>query len=421
MDLLINITKYILLLFSSIVVGFVLIVLSYKLPITRIYNNVSKSIDQLEGESEYYSVFGSVNGTQQDNYTEAIYLGQALFGERGAIGKAMYAEYYNNSELSPVKGLSAYIKGSINHKSSLDKFWNGWEVPLKVLLQFMDYLQIRYINILLQFLLMLLTVLLLVKKRLDIYVMPFVIACLFMNPVTIGLTICFSGYYYEILASCIIMLLLNDCLNERKWYGLFFSLLGIIAFYFNMNYYQLCTFGFPLVMYFILNTRLSCGEIIKNIVCFFSAWMFGFAGMMIGKWAVFSIIIDGSIFRRMYEAFMYRIGTSAGADSISRFDTVYLNFKEGFFNIAFIAIEIVFLIYIIMSVRKHGLRLIDIRNEILILGFLLTIVVGRYFVEANHSYIHYWVVYRNFAIVVFGINTLLCKLINTDSTVKETK
>ena len=50
---------------------------------------------------------------------------------------------------------------------------------------------------------------------------PFFLVCLFMNPVTMGLTMTFAGYYYEILVACIIVVKFNDKILEKN--GMDFS------------------------------------------------------------------------------------------------------------------------------------------------------------------------------------------------------
>ena len=62
------------------VVGLMLLAGAFLLPTERIRANVENSIGTFAWESDYFSVTRSIPGSQLDNYTDALYLNQALIG-----------------------------------------------------------------------------------------------------------------------------------------------------------------------------------------------------------------------------------------------------------------------------------------------------------------------------------------------------
>lgn len=410
-----QIVKYVSLLFLFCAIGFALLVMAYELPTNRIQKNVNTSIGLFKQETTYFSVFGSnVRGTQQDNYTEAIYLSEALTGsqDKGAVHNALSGyEYRIKGNSDPVKGLIGQLTNDSRVVPVQERrFWNGWEVPLKVALQFSTYSDIRYFNFLTQSILLFFVILSLAKKNLYRYAVPFLLAFLFMNPFTIAMTMTFSGFYYEILLSVLVMLWFNDKLKENGWYGYFFALLGMTVFYFNMNYYQLCTVGIPLVLYFILNKADSVKHVFLTCVKYGALWFFGFAGMMFLKWVIYALLVNPDIFTEVFLNATSHMGTSVNADEISRWGAVKNNLKQGFGHLYFLGIEAAFVIYSLKGIRRKKFPdHFELRAEVFLVLLSFIVVIGRYLIEAQHSYIHSWVMYRNLAIVLLAGNVFLAK------------
>ena len=161
------IAKYFFILVISSMVGLILLVGVSFLPTEKINNNVKKDINQLYQETSYFSAFGgNVLGTKQDNYTEAIYLGQILIGDgmQGRLNSALNGYYiYGTGDL--VDDLYKYISGDDSASIvPLEHFWNGWLTILKPMFMFMTYSQIRMFNLTVHSLL-LFTLLVMLRKK----------------------------------------------------------------------------------------------------------------------------------------------------------------------------------------------------------------------------------------------------------------
>lgn len=198
--------NFVSILIISIVLGLLTLVLVYCLPTSRMEANVRSSIDVFYTESVYPQQSAGYKSSQLDNETDAIML-------LGAI--------YNDDQLSPlekalrVSRIDFTDTGSCcidliqyawenkipDQVADYTRYWHGYMVWLKPLLLFMDYADIRMLNMMLQLLLLLWFAKILVEKHLTKYLLPFAMAIIVLNPAASAMSLQFSSIYYIMLIS----------------------------------------------------------------------------------------------------------------------------------------------------------------------------------------------------------------------------
>ena len=407
------------------VVGLMLLAGAFLLPTERIRTHVENSIGILTQETDYFSVTKSILGSRLDNYTDALYLNQALIGRKdiglreGILGGNIYLV---EGDLSPVNNLSEVLKHPENATivSTYSRFFNGYEVAVKVMLLFTDYSGIRQFNLLLEFFLLLFLCYLMFKRNLTDYILPVIIALMFINPLTVALNMVFSGFYYCMIIPCIIILSYNEKLVASGKYWVFFEIVGACSFYFNMNYFQLVTFGVPLIFYFLINGfPKRTQNLLKTVALFFSAWFIGYAGMMVFKWVVYAIAIKPDIFSEMFNAIMFRFSTNDGTGDISRLKAIETNIWVATRDLWWYLIEAAFVLSLFVKYfakRKGALHISASDAVFMIIMALLPL--ARYFIYANHVYLHAWVTYRILLLPVITFNVLIVKVKKDNELVK---
>ena len=399
------------------IIGLSAMCLAFRLPTDRIKNNVAASIGILQQETDYFSVTKWISGSKLDNYTEALYLNQALIDGKnnGVIYSALAGcLYLSDYDCLPVENLIQVIDQVDDLKplpSPSNRFWNGYEVFVKVLLEFTDYAGIRQINYFLVFLLFIFVCYLMLKKKIEQYVFPFIIAFLFLNPIAISLCMTYSGFYYCAIIPCIIMLLSNDWLKTGNRYIVFFEIVGISTFYFNMNYFQLVSFGFPMIFYYILNGfPETAPKMLLQVLWYFMIWFIGYAGMMALKWIIYAFLFDPNMFLAMFNNILLRVSTQVDSAEITRSHAVLVNIREAIGNVYFDIIELVFVIAslyrYIKSKRAYRFSFV----EAVFLTVMLFLPIGRYVIFANHVSIHRWVTYRILAIPLLAFNIFVARV-----------
>ena len=414
--------KMIMVLFVSAIVGTMLLSVAYSLPTDGIKKNVQKSVGQLVLEGDHFSVFPCLEYTDFDNYSDAHYLNAAMV-DNSAKGffTGLYGLEYENADAqiaydSPVTVLSNVFldDSNLQYKESEKRFWNGYEIIVKPLMMVFTYGQVRNINFCLEIALLMLLILLMHKRHLARFAIPLVISYLLLGPVTMASSMAFSGFLYCTYIPCVLIMVFNNKIKQKKLYPLFFMVTGICVAYFNMNYIQLISFAYALVFCCLMNgfPKRRKDAAIAFIV-FFACWFMGFAGMYIMKWIVYELFTGLPLISNMIARTLYRISATAyyTGPPISRYLAVYLNIRYLIMNIPWIGMELVYISYLLYKAKKtnRGSKLsqrIRLNGPVLVLLSLMAVLVLlRYFIFANHVYVHAWVTYRiaDAAVLLFNV------------------
>ncbi|WP_202107658.1 hypothetical protein [Succinivibrio dextrinosolvens] len=412
------IVKMMLILIIGGIFGIVALMAVFSIPTQKIEKHVCGSVPVLLKETNYHSVTPGIGGSQLDNYTEAIYMNEALVGGskfKSALSGFRYDIPSENG--APVEKLAKVCSNQYERVliPESSRFFNGYELIIKPLFWLMDYSNLRQAQLFIVFFLYLSLCYLMINKGLAIYIIPFTLSFLLLNPVTISLNMTFVFFYYCTIIPCIFLLVSNEWLLINKYRQIFFfQIIGMAAFYFNMNYFQLITFGIPLSFFYLLNGVPSNNRtLLIQIVTLFSAWFWGYAGMMIFKWIIYASFFDHDYFIKMYHHIMFRTSDSFNDVQISRIKAIITNMEQIESNKVWIVSEIIFIIYCsykyIMNKSQFVHKVTTIKGEITLFIVLCIFPIARFFIYANHVYIHSWVTYRIMMISVFAFNVLCVK------------
>ena len=384
---------------------FVLMALTYLLPTGGMKENTKAAFPIFEQEGLYYPTEGP-KGTVRDNFIDAMFMDQAIVGAGDADLLKCVLNGYDWSYQDPARtteNLKAAVTdpGSVTLVNTEHRFVNGHVALVKLLLLVLNYSSIRIFGICLCVLLTALLGWLMYKRGFGRYILPLLLAVWFLRPLTMGMNIQFTIQYVCAIVPCILMFAVKKgTLEKRAW--LFFSVAGAVMFCFNMNYFQLIGFGMLFMLYLlIVGFPEKPGKMFLKILDFFVAWMAGYAGAMVFKWAFYALAIDGSMFSEMFRHMMMR----SAEDESSRLGAVWFNTKIAFGSLWFWIPEALFLAWTLWRRKKAGLKLFSFTPaEILLLVAMLLIPVGRLAILANHSYVHAWFTYRVFMLPVLACN-----------------
>ena len=400
----------ILVIFISGIIGLILLTLAFIMPTKRIYDNVSKSASVVFKETDYYSITPTISGSTLDNYTDSIYLNEALVSAKdSSLWKSMMSGYlFSSNELSPSRNLANIFNNPSDYKleSNLSRFFNGYILFVKLLLFLTDISGIRQFNIFMVFLTLLLFCLLLNKRGFSNYIFPIIISLMFINLLAISLCMTFVGFYYCMIIPCIIMLIIKkETLIKYAW--IFFEIIGICTFYFNMNYFQLLTFVLPFMIYMlIIGFPKNCKDAALIFIKLFVMWFIGYAGIMVFKWLLYALTLKPDMFKEMINSVLFRTSVNRG----SRLFAISKNIKIGFGNIWWNAIEETFILFQVIKHLKNKTKIKIRKVDLFLLFVMMCMPICRYFILANHVIIHSWVTYRLIMIPILVFNIILVKI-----------
>ena len=425
------------LLLAATVVGTLLLSAVFALPTDRIRENVKESVPQLTAEGDHFSVFSGLRHTHQDNYSDAEYLNGAMVGS-GAKGffTGLYGLEYQNTEIplsydSPVTVLANVFDdgAKLAFKEYGKRFWNGYEVFVKPLLTFLTYGQVRHLNFYLEMAVMAILVMLMHKNGLTKAVIPVLISYLLWEPVTVAASMAFAGFFYVTYIPCVLLLAFPRFFRENHLYPLFFMAIGIAAVYFNMNYFQILSFIYPLLFTCLINGFPESGK--KSVLLFagaFLCWFSGYAGMMVMKWLVYEVATGEAILPDMIVRIRYRLSATAyyTGPHISRVFAVLRNARYVIANVPWMATELAFLVVGIVRIAKNKAAYPKIGDllkanapSLVLFALSAMTVITRYLLFANHVYVHAWATYRIADAAILAFNIALMNLSSGDHTKHE--
>ena len=413
-----------LVLLASVILGTVLLILVYSLPVNVMRNNVSKSIDALLQKGDYpsWSEGGGITSIL-DYFTDAIMINTAIYSS----GKHVYDSMMNqrrkyNEARSRTEDLSMALKAENTNEDGLNvvsypRYWHGYLLYLKPMLMFLSVNRLKMINFLLQFFLLIAVVMKMSYKVGKAYVFAFAMAVLVINPISTVLCLTFCDVYYIVLIMMIIMLDYNNSLNRDNRYYIFFTFGGIATAYFDLLTYPFASLGIPTVLYVLMNAneRIKLSESLSSIVKIAMSWGFGYAGMWSSKWLVSSLLTGNNIIWDALNAASFRINGAWNGVPMTwaeRFKglSVRLASMQGFYAALILISVILVIILIAVFVYISIIRGSTSFQEIITLFIVSLYPFIWYSILQNHTIIHFHLfTHKLLSVSVFAALCILIK------------
>lgn len=397
----------------SIIIGFALILGIYSLPTGIMNKHVLSSYQSFE--ESYPNTTPRVMGGKLDTFTDALMLLTASYEDDNSIyNKSLLNKRYFNEELGPDQFLYQIGKKISDDRDvsveSYARYWHGYLVILKPLIMVVNYNGVRFINgIILIALIVLLWRQYCINNE-KLYITPLLAIIIFINPVSIILSIQFMGMITVTLLGLFILAKYRIYFIQHSLIlKAFFVVLGSLTAYVDLLTYPLITLGIPLA-YWISSTNIgvkSNKQIVQDICLYSIIWGFGYIGMWFGKWMLATLLTDVNIIKDAYMEIIYRTSSQMGDTPISYRKVLSNNFKYCWGNI--LLLLVLFGGYI--SYKKYKCKeslKFDINKEYWPLLIIAIIPFIWYFLVQNHSYIHAWFTYRELVVVIYVVITFCC-------------
>ena len=391
-----KIGKSILLLPAGALLGTLLLLLAYCLPVNGTIAEESLQIKVYEGEYPSANIlhnnagqnFGTYKPDTLDDVTDYEILSRV---------------YYDcgSDKLYQVMDMQDYAR-----------YWHGYVALLRPVLNSLNYFDFRTLNCLAQMALIMATVYIVWKefgrKR-------YVLALLTSYTLLAPLALFFSLQYFWIFYISYVMICLVICkkeyfLQEQRYFYLF-QCIGMLTVYFDLLTFPLLTWGFPLLWWIAAcGDRMTVKERVKKAVLSGCAWVFGYAGMWVTKWVIASPVLGYNVVRQAISQIFLRTGD---VDNIvqdlmgayRRVEVFYTNWRHYEYGI-YMVILILWMLWAIYRSIRCGFR-----KEPAGVAYLLIALVSPiwYFALSNHTIIHHFFTYRIYGVGILGILLYLCE------------
>ena len=384
------------LLIASIIIATIIMIMVYALPVDAMrYHAWISSSNFTEGDHPEWAN-GLIN-TQLDCFSDSLIFNTATFKGTGNSVEDAMQNYYVQFENQGI--VESYVNSFDNNlyesanKVAYPRYWHGHLAFIKPLLLILTTSEIMVFNMAIQFVLLLLIAIKMSNRFGLKRVVAFMIPILILNPVTVAQSLQYSQVYYILLIHIAIMVCYDSALKRPMVYYLFI-MNGVLVAFLDFLTYPIVSLGIPLIFILCVDNRYnSLIEIVKMSV----AWGLGYAGMWAGKWIVGSMLTGTNVIENaqtMMGAWTKKV------PFVQVLSVNLLPLKNG----ATMIMLVLLIGYFIFSVRKSGWIRPNIKGSkvvcILLVGLYSVI---WYFVLRTHSYIHYWMTFRTYAVAAYAV------------------
>lgn len=369
-----------------IAVFFLSMALVYCIPTSWIRNNVDRSLEvmETEGERPMYAFYR--HSAIVDNHTDML-MYESLIANR---------DYYNPIQASV----------SINQ---YPRYWHGYQVILRPLTTIFQVQELRYLGMLLFYLLFSWSAWLIARKTKPVCAMFFVLTV--ASSYLVAVTTCFQYLTtFYVLFGALIFLMSRYGMQKSLNLPLYFFVVGMVENFFDFLTYPIITLGIPLILLLWIRVRDEQADFRKNFAFMFQAsfsWGMGYALTWIAKWGITVVVLGVRYFWRTMSVVQYRLQGSE-EEPLDRIGTIRRNLKawmnvqdEGV--ISWSKVVLVILVIALLLALWKKLKDWKTVGAYLPILFVASYPYIWYLVMSNHSQIHYWYTYRAQLVTLFGI------------------
>lgn len=402
-------------------VGFLSMVFVYTLPTAPMEQHVKASIATFEQEGNYPQWAKGITFTQQDNFTDALMLSTAIFPKKDSTF-VMAMKNYNYARAKDGSGPAGALVHQVNGQfdelqaSSYERYWHGYNVVLKPLLLAMNFSNIRCLNYMLQFGLLIFLFVRVNEKFGWRGLVGLGFGVLVLNPESAALSLQFAPIFYTTVIACLL------CLKTRRQESfpcLLFLLSGICSSFFDLLTYPIVSLGLPFCLFLCsqnMENTLSIKRSLSLVLGASVLWGIGYFGMWFGKWVIATLITDQNVFLNAYNAIQFRLdgeipwmqGQEITVLRVLRFQLGVFNFK------AMLILILAFMAFLGVGALKNRsqMKAVLLKEKGLAFGLILTSLMpmGWATVIKNHSIIHTFFTHKGYAITFCSL-TLLALMI----------
>lgn len=386
----VGLLKVLAMIVAGVLLGAILITLAYCIPVNQ--TNAQKSIDSLEGEGWYPSA--TQLKSSLDTYFHS-YLPGVLDGATDGLMLEKATRQIEGNPLWEAMNMEGYTY-----------YWHGYVVILRVLLLFMDYEQFRFLNCILQLMMMFFVAHFIWEKKGQRYALALLTSYFLMMPMAMFLSLQFSWIFYIAMALSLLICYRHTWFTEKR-IPYIFVIVGMLTSFFDLLTYPLYTWAFPLLLLILLSEDgQKALNYVKTVVVSGLGWILGYAGMWFGKWALAGWIVHRNVIQEAWKEVLFRSGSEESLNLIARLEALYDNWKHYEYPLytALLAIWLTWFIYKSLNGKTQIVR--QEKNGAYLLITLSSFV--WYFVLANHTLGHHFFTYRIWGVAITGILFLFC-------------
>ena len=392
------------------------------IPNNLIQENMKKSAVVIGKEKAFaYQDGDKMNGIA-DNYADSIWVNIAWFmGRENPMKNSLDTWYYDGEEAGENIGLyRAVTEEAVNPNTDYTRYWHGTAGVIRILHLFTDVTGIKSMGFLMILALAAVLMILLIRDGKDSVAVAFFLAICMIKIWNVRLSMEYQPAFVIAFFMCILYLCMEKRGSDKL---LLLAIMGgeLIAF-FDFLTTETIVILLPLILVITVRTldgRIGTGK--ENVRLVFTqgiAWMTSYAITIFMKWMLSTVITGENKFLTALHMAKERVGGSVHMEeSGNKFFQMLLapaaNLTVLFGGtkriellslLAGIGLLMLFLFLFIVCMWKGAE---EIKTAVKILFLLGTLIVVRYMVLSNHSYLHAFFTYRGLISMILALLSML--------------
>ena len=413
--------SYVILFFIMILVFCIAMIIAYALPNDKIQFHIKESRDVLSKNIEEPFFMNYVKSGKLDTFTDLLILNTAMnkgmSEDESIFVKAFENSRYSEDYVSQYDLLNKSIENEdLYNNAEYARYWHGIQTIVRPLLMFFNYEEIRYLFMIVMFMLLIGATILIYKNLSIMHALCFIFSMLAINFFIIPMSLQFTSVFAIMLIAVIIINILYK-VKKEKYLPYMFFIMGGVTNFFDLLTVPLITLGIPLIVVILLRNKNNC-DIKKTIIELIKLsmfWAISYILAFFAKWVIASCILQKDIITNALEQILFRTN---GSDKYpaTRLGAISINIE--YLNNAVLLLFGILIVFIwIIALVKRRKKIKDMKKAIPLIILAIYPYIW-YAVIAGHSTVHAFFTYRAQAIMIFGI---LCAMLETIQLQQPTK
>ena len=403
-----NILGYILVFIITLVILFLGLTLTAKIPKSKIEENLKKSATYLEKNSGFKRLQPGREYTYLHLYADSIILNIInCVDTNKPIQSIMWDKYYETIKMDINNDFIEVVQENKEPNQQYIRYWHGSMMILRPLLMIISLEQMYQANYILLIILAIALLIMIWKKSKKIAI-AYIISMIMIAFPIIAMCLEFVWPFYIMLISSMIA---TNIKKDRSLYKLFL-IIGMITCFFDFLTTEIVTLFVPLLIIFAIKKEKDEIHSFKDGAIIFLKssilWFAGYVGMWIAKWTLASIILNINALEYVKDQALLRVNGLQGLDSAEKmyigaitknWHTLYpINIVKRTSKLWLIVAAFAVFFAIIIDWKK-----IKNNKSSLILLVIAIMPYIRYLVLANHSYRHSFFTFRSQIITIMAV------------------
>lgn len=375
---------------AGVLLGALLLTLVFCIPVNQ--ENADRSRTSLDEEGWYPSATQLCSSL--DTYFHS-YLPGVLDGGTDGLMISLATEELQGSPLYAAMNMEGYTY-----------YWHGYVVILRILLQFMDYEKIRFLNCVAQLLLIFFIAHQIWIKKGSRYALAVLSSYFLLMPMAMVLSLQFTWVFYIAMLPTAYVCYYTPRVTEQK---IPFMFLGIdmLTSFLDLLTYPLYTWAFSLLIVLLLSEDgQKAAKYVKTVIISGLSWILGYGGMWTGKWLLASAVVKRNVVQEAWDEILLRSGSEEALTVFDRLNALYKNWKHYEYPL-YMAILLIWLLWFgYKSIASATKAEKQEKNAAYLLITLSAFV--WYFVLANHTLGHHFFTYRIWGVAISSVLFIFC-------------